>query len=477
MSREENTPLLSPGNAQNNGFDPRELVRQPISAADEHFMELLKSAADAIDHGIYPERIYQGSSGSYFVKNSDHKTVAVFKPKDEEPYGHLNPKWTKWMHKLCCPCCFGRSCLVPNQGYLSEAGASIVDEYLDLNIVPKTKVVRLVSETFNYTAVDKAKSRTKQTVAMHFPEIGRHFHRLGLPPKAGSFQLFMDGCRDAENWLRVFQSDPLSDETQTEFSFQFEKLVCLDYIIRNTDRGNDNWLIKFIKDVEVDPEEPSSTQPKIEVVAIDNGLAFPYKHPDEWRAYPFHWAWLPMAKQPFSIRIKEHMLPKLNDSRFVSSLIRQLYKLFKTDPGFDRSTFDKQMGVMRGQILNLVHSLNASESPVQLVQKPVVTVEKTTRRHRNNRRRARRRGRHTGTHGATTFMITANNQYSRLQNEEADQPSNLSAPAALEHATSSETEPANQNFFSLISDEEDYSDDTESDFYTRYYKRPFFSWF
>lgn len=68
--------------------------------------------------------------------------ISVFKPKDEEPYGQLNPKWTKWMHKICCPCCFGRSCLVPNQGYLSEAGASIVDQKLGLNIVPKTKVSR-----------------------------------------------------------------------------------------------------------------------------------------------------------------------------------------------------------------------------------------------------------------------------------------------------------------------------------------------
>ena len=64
----------------------------------------------------------------------------MFKPKDEEPYGHLNPKWTKWVHKLCCPCCFGRSCIVPNQGYLSEAGAFIVDEKLGLGVVPKTKV-------------------------------------------------------------------------------------------------------------------------------------------------------------------------------------------------------------------------------------------------------------------------------------------------------------------------------------------------
>ena len=64
----------------------------------------------------------------------------MFKPKNEEPYGQLNPKWTKWMHKTCCPCCFGRDCLIPNQGYLSEAGASLIDSKLGLNIVPKTKV-------------------------------------------------------------------------------------------------------------------------------------------------------------------------------------------------------------------------------------------------------------------------------------------------------------------------------------------------
>ena len=56
----------------------------------------------------------------------------------------LNPKWTKWMHKIFCPFCFGRGCLVPNQGYLSEAGAWIVDRKLQLNIVPKTRVLLLL---------------------------------------------------------------------------------------------------------------------------------------------------------------------------------------------------------------------------------------------------------------------------------------------------------------------------------------------
>ena len=41
---------------------------------------------------------------------------------------------------MCCPCCFGRSCLIPNQGYMSEAGASLVDSKFGLGVVPKTKV-------------------------------------------------------------------------------------------------------------------------------------------------------------------------------------------------------------------------------------------------------------------------------------------------------------------------------------------------
>jgi hypothetical protein len=62
--------------------------------------------------------IEQGSSGSYFCRDPESHIVGVFKPKNEEPYGNLNPKWIKWMHKNFLPCCFGRSCLIPNQGYL-----------------------------------------------------------------------------------------------------------------------------------------------------------------------------------------------------------------------------------------------------------------------------------------------------------------------------------------------------------------------
>ncbi|XP_015523795.1 phosphatidylinositol 4-kinase type 2-alpha isoform X1 [Neodiprion pinetum] len=338
---------------------------------DPQFSELVWQAECAIDHGIFPDRIYQGSSGSYFVKNPANKIIGVFKPKDEEPYGRLNPKWTKWMHKLCCPCCFGRSCLIPNQGYLSEAGASLVDRKLGLGVVPNTRVVKLVSETFYYPRIDRQKARMKRAIMEAMPIVGSHFNRIGLPPKIGSFQCFVDSYKDADYWLRRWENEPLPPRLARQFQLQFERLVVLDYIIRNTDRGNDNWLIRY------DAGGKTEAEPgEVKIAAIDNGLAFPFKHPDSWRAYPYHWAWLSQAKEPFSEATRELVLPQLSDHNFVQDLCDDLHQLFKQDKGFDKHHFDKQMSVMRGQILNLQQALKDSKSPVQLVQMPAVIVEK-----------------------------------------------------------------------------------------------------
>ncbi|XP_050161196.1 phosphatidylinositol 4-kinase type 2-alpha [Myiozetetes cayanensis] len=354
---------------------------------DPEFAEVVRRAELASERGIFPERISQGSSGSYFVKDPQGKIIGVFKPKNEEPYGQLNPKWTKWLQKLCCPCCFGRDCLVLNQGYLSEAGASLVDQKLELNIVPRTKVVYLASETFNYSAIDRVKSRGKRLALEKVPKVGQRFNRIGLPPKVGSFQLFVEGYKDADYWLRRFEAEPLPENTNRQLLLQFERLVVLDYIIRNTDRGNDNWLIKYDCPLDSagvrDSDWVVVKEPIIKLAAIDNGLAFPLKHPDSWRAYPFYWAWLPQAKIPFSQEIKDLILPKISDPNFVKDLEEDLYELFKKDPGFDRGQFHKQIAVMRGQILNLTQALKDGKSPLHLVQMPPVIVE-TARSHQRS---------------------------------------------------------------------------------------------
>ncbi|XP_040217187.1 phosphatidylinositol 4-kinase type 2-alpha isoform X1 [Rana temporaria] len=391
------SPPGSPTDSERQPLLDRSATRDKNSFPEEpEFGEVVRKAEKAISRGIFPERIYQGSSGSYFVKDQQEEVIAVFKPKTEEPYGQLNPKWTKWLQKLCCPCCFGRDCLVLNQGYLSEAGASLVDQKLELSIVPRTRVVYLSSETFNYSAIDRVKSRGKKLALEKVPKVGQRFNRIGLPPKVGSFQLFVKGYKDADYWLRRFETEPLPENTNRQLQLQFERLVVLDYIIRNTDRGNDNWLIKYDYPMENAASRDSDwvlvREPIIKIAAIDNGLAFPLKHPDSWRAYPFYWAWLSQAKVPFSQEIKELILPKISDPNFIKDLEEDLYELFKVllsklclkkDPGFDRGQFHKQIAVMRGQILNLTQALKDGKSPLQLVQMPPVIVE-TARSHQKS---------------------------------------------------------------------------------------------
>ena len=81
--------------------------KEPLT--EQEFIEIVDSVKSAINANIQPTRIRQGSSGSYFCRNKEGKVVGVFKPKNEEPYGQLNPKWTKWIHRNLFPCFFGRS--------------------------------------------------------------------------------------------------------------------------------------------------------------------------------------------------------------------------------------------------------------------------------------------------------------------------------------------------------------------------------
>lgn len=88
----------------------------------------------------------------------------------------------------------------------------------------------MVSETFNYSRIDRQKARIKKTIKERIP--AARFNRMSLPPKVGSFQLYVNGYKDADFWIRRFEQDPLPKPIATKFQYQFERLVVLDYIIR-----------------------------------------------------------------------------------------------------------------------------------------------------------------------------------------------------------------------------------------------------
>uniref|UniRef100_A0A0M3IEA1 Phosphatidylinositol 4-kinase type 2 n=1 Tax=Ascaris lumbricoides TaxID=6252 RepID=A0A0M3IEA1_ASCLU len=317
---------------------------------DEDFNENLRRCAAAMEAGIHPLRIPSGSSGSYFIRDVNGEIIAVFKPKDEEPFAPLNPKWPKFFQRILCFCCFGRACLIPNNGYLSETGASLVDEKLKLHIVPKTRVVKLASPAFFYS---------------------RSFWKRKVPKlKAGSYQLFVNGYVGASSivpdWSKEGHSCPLSPMEADRFKILFQKMCVLDYVIRNTDRHMDNWLIRYEK------------ENILEVAAIDNGLAFPIKHPEttsRLRPFPFGWAQLSWAKLSWDEELRARLLDLLTP-QFVQELCDDIKTLFKYDKEVNRFLKYNQLRVMRGQLWNLRMALIERKPPAEMVKLPLLLVSR-----------------------------------------------------------------------------------------------------
>ncbi len=452
------------------GYEPQQAEQE-----DEHgmsalqFDETVDGVRYAISQGIHPQMIRQGSSGSYFARDRDGRIVAVFKPKNEEPYGKLNPKWTKWLHRNLFPCFFGRSCLIPNLSYISEAAAFLLDKRLQTFLVPYTDIIWLSSKSFHYDFWDR-----------------RSYYRKGkpLPPKVGSFQVFLEGYQDAnlflkdhpwpegpvtrysknsrrgKRWVnRLLEASPVDEGYEDEdldsqshaarandvntqpqkfawtgslqqaFREELEKLVILDYIMRNTgiihkfpisnllDRGLDNWMVKVKWDKEkadspaetpkgfnvmngepevnssilhaqpvyqhqqpMVPSRPSSSTPanfQLSLGAIDNSLAFPWKHPDQWRSFPFGWLFLPVGLigQPFSAKTRDHFLPILTSTKWWTTTTAQLRELFCQDSDFQERMFARQMAVLKGQAWNVVETLKQQDQgPLELTRRPRVHV-------------------------------------------------------------------------------------------------------
>lgn len=416
----------------------RNSLHEATSMTKHEFQRQVEQVKQAIQQGVYPKMITTGSSGSYFVRviaaDSSAEpqaqtpalaTVAVFKPKDEEPYGNLNPK-RQFLRKYLW-WAMGRPCLIPNFSYLSEVGASYLDARLALEMVPRTELVELASPTFHYAYNDR---------------IAFDKHGVPLPNKIGSYQTFLKGYVNASDFLRrhpwpsrtrskTLLMRDMDDESRAhkvsrrkerarlrncgtavkrlllcrpswsdlnaddepdpchptvpspseaqdgqesrgnqpdgfywtpkrmeQFRLQLERLVVLDFLMRNTDRGLDNFMIKH----DVDKDE-------IRIGAIDNSLSFPIKHPNEIRQYPFGWLFLPsdLIGLPFSDATREHLLPILNDPVWWQRTVAGLRGIFQQDPYFDEVKFERQMSVMRGQGWNLVQCLQAvDEGPLDL---------------------------------------------------------------------------------------------------------------
>lgn len=82
-------------------------------------------------------------------------------------------------------------------------------------------------------------------------------------------------------------------------------------------------------------------RPHIHIAAIDNSLSFPHEHPKGWRSYTYGWLYLPVTiiGRSFSQKTRDHFLPLLTSKQWWSDTTYELRKLFAVDPDFHPKMF------------------------------------------------------------------------------------------------------------------------------------------
>ncbi|KAG8745228.1 phosphatidyl inositol kinase [Ceratobasidium sp. 414] len=430
--------------------------------------------------------ISKGSSGSYYARVRDPsgqiKTVGyerytrVFKPKDEESSANLlrSSEYVVDVGRHAKPqvsemgaqnVFLEHSPHTQRSSYVSEAGASLLDTRLGLNLVPHTELASFASPNLG---LDRSAGKK-----------GKALPEVCYAHKIGSLQFFAHGFTDASDFLRkhpwpgrsitdtwneddhrqgrtskrCFNAcgvlcgkaggdfDDFDDDLdyeqnvnapedstraggsfawtlalQQSFREELEKLIILDYLMRNTDRGLDNFMIKYCEgthekqvvdtaptrlpmmselknnNMQTSPTSHMSTstpsssdpsgssqykRPHVHIAAIDNSLSFPHQHPKGWRSYTYGWLFLPVSLigRPFSENTRNHFLPLLSSPEWWAETIFQLRKLFALDPDFNQRMFDRQMAVLKGQGWNIVQSLKREEEgPLELTRRIKVLV-------------------------------------------------------------------------------------------------------
>jgi len=144
-----------------------------------------------------PQLCDEGTGGTYFLKNPQNKTVAVFKPADEDPLSSNNPKYSS----ECMPHFKG---ILPGEGASREVFAYEINQ--GFTKIPETLMVSVSHWVF-----------TGQEV---------------LKQKQGSFQKFVPNKGTAEEYgSSLFTVEDV------------HRVAMLDLLLVNCDRNGGNFLV------------------------------------------------------------------------------------------------------------------------------------------------------------------------------------------------------------------------------------------
>lgn len=224
--------------------------------------EVLEEAIKALEDGIVPHLVEDGLGGTYFVRDRAGKSIAVFKPRDEEPLAPNNPK----VHTGRGNGTGLKEGVLVGEAAINEYAAYLVDQVSSPSLqagVSPTALVRIANSVFHSAEEDRQSA----------------FHLV--KDKVGSFQLFAQhDCTSEDIGPARFPAD------------QVHRIAALDIRLCNTDRHSGNILVREV------------AGQVMAMVPIDHGYALPG---DVGTDLTLEWMSWSAAKQPFSEAMKEEI--------------------------------------------------------------------------------------------------------------------------------------------------------------------------
>lgn len=197
-------------------------------------------------HKYAPEPCEEGVNGTYFIKNKDGETVAIFKPNDEEGDSVNNPK-----NKDLAQEDFGsiRKGIKAGEAGHRELAAYLLDS-VGFHGVPMTTLVSIEHPSFQSAKNPSAALKTK----------------------FGSLQRFV--ANNGASWDVAPKVFPVNE---------VHKIGILDVMILNSDRHGGNILFNRSKET------------GYSLIPIDHSYSLPHSLEHAW----FDWFYWPQVRQPF----------------------------------------------------------------------------------------------------------------------------------------------------------------------------------
>ena len=289
---------------------------------------MIETIRSSLASGLKPELSFDGTGGTYFMKDFNHNKLAVFKPIDEEAYAPNNPR--DYVGQFGQPSL--RAGVLSGEGVFREAAAYLID-HNGFSNVPPTTLVEAAHASFN-NSIDA----NVQIAAGGVEEENQGEHQMAVQsllarpsadsstmPSTDSTEAGADPCfqrKYGSLQLYVDAEDVASNYSYNMYSVdEVHKIAILDLRIFNLDRNDANILVRKV----ATKNKKGKKVAHFHLIPIDHALSIPSSLKVE--TYDLCWTEWDQAEAPFSRRSLE----------FIQGIdymvdIRRLDKMFKFRP-------------------------------------------------------------------------------------------------------------------------------------------------